>query len=186
MDPIETRRELPGDPSDDEARYIEAAVNGVLIGCLYAPNGNPQPGPKFDYKLAWLERLIAYARDLRDSGAPVALVGDYNVVPTDADIYSMRSWRTNALVQPEPRAAFVRLVAACWSDIIRERHPIEPMYTFWDYKRDAWPRDAGMRLDHLLLSEGLVARTTAAGVDRTVRGRENASDHAPAWVSLTD
>jgi exodeoxyribonuclease-3 len=130
--------------------------------------------------------LIAYAGDLRESGAPVALVGDYNVVPTDGDIYAMRSWRTNALVQPEPRAAFVRLVAAGWSDIIRERHPVDPMYTFWDYKRDAWPRDAGMRLDHLLLSVGLAARTTAAGVDRAVRGRENASDHAPAWVSLTD
>ncbi len=186
VDPIETRRELPGDPGDVEARYIEAAVNGVLIGCLYAPNGNPQPGPKFDYKLAWLERLIAYAADLRDSGAPVALVGDYNVVPTDGDIYAMRSWKTNALVQPEPRAAFSRLVTAGWCDIIRQRHPVEPMYTFWDYKRDAWPRDAGMRLDHLLLSANLVARTTAAGVDRAERGRENASDHAPAWVSLAD
>ena len=140
VDPIETRRNLPGDSADREARYIEAAVNGLLIGCLNLPNGNPQPGPKFAYKLDWFGRLIAYAEELKLSRAPVVLAGDYNVVPTDADIYAMRSWRTNALVQPEPRAAFARLVSSGWTDALRELHPDETMYTFWDYKRDAWSR----------------------------------------------
>ena len=185
-DPIETRRELPGNESDREARYIEAAVNGVLIGCLYLPNGNPQPGPKFTYKLAWFDRLFAYAAELERSGAPVVLAGDYNVVPTDADIYAMRSWRDNALVQPEPRAAYARLVASGWTDAVRTLHDTEPMYTFWDYKRDAWRRDAGMRIDHLLLSTALVTRLVDAGVDRDVRGRENASDHAPVWITLVN
>jgi exodeoxyribonuclease-3 len=186
VDPIETRRNLPGDSADREARYIEAAVNGVLIGCLYLPNGNPQPGPKFAYKLDWFQRLIAYAGELKLSRAPVVLAGDYNVVPTDADIYAMRSWRTNALVQPEPRAAFARLVSSGWTDALRELHPDETMYTFWDYMRDAWSRDAGMRLDHLLLSESIAKRLVAAGVDRNVRGLANASDHAPAWVEIRD
>ncbi len=183
-DPIETRRGLPGDAADREARYIEAAVNGVLIGCLYLPNGNPQPGPKFIYKLAWFERLIAHAASLARSGAPVVLAGDYNVVPTDGDIYALRSWLNNALVQPEPRAAFSRLLALGWTDVIRDRNPSTPCYTFWDYKRDAWNRDAGMRLDHLLISENLTGRVVEAGVERDVRGRENASDHAPAWIEL--
>ena len=175
---------MPGDASDVEARYIEAAVDGVLIGCLYLPNGNPQPGPRFTYKLAWFERLIAHAAELERSGVPVALVGDYNVVPTDADIYAMRSWKTNALVQPEPRAAFVRLVEAGWTDAVRHLHPAEPMYTFWDYLRDGWSRDAGMRIDHVLLSQSLTQRLVCADVDRDVRGIANASDHAPAWVEL--
>lgn len=184
VDPIETRRTLPGDPADREARYIEAAIQGVLIGCLYLPNGNPQPGPKFAYKLAWFERLIAHAADLQRSGAPVVLAGDYNVVPTDADIYATRSWGDNALVQPEPRAAFKRLISLGWTDAVRSLHPDEPSYTFWDYKRDAWRRDAGLRIDHLLISGSLSQRLHTAAVDREVRGFENASDHAPTWVEL--
>jgi exodeoxyribonuclease-3 len=186
VEPLETRRALPGDAGDREARYIEAAVNGVLIGCLYLPNGNPQPGPKFTYKLAWFERLIAHAADLDRSGAPVVLAGDYNVVPTDADIYAMRSWQTNALVQPEPRALFARLVQSGWTDALRELHPGESIYTYWDYMRDAWSRDAGMRIDHLMLGRYLAHRLVSSGVDRDVRSAENASDHAPAWIELAD
>ena len=182
--PIETRRDLPGDADDREARYIEAAVNGVLVGCLYLPNGNPQPGPKFAYKLAWFERLIEHARELYESGAPIVLAGDYNVIPTDADIYAMRSWRANALVQPEPRAAFARLVASGWTDALIAVHPEAPNYTFWDYKRDAWTRDAGMRIDHLLLSRPTAKRLSSAGIDRAIRALPNASDHAPAWIEI--
>ena len=184
--PIETRRSLPGDPGDKQCRYLEAAVQGVLIGCLYLPNGNPQPGPKFGYKLAWFERLIAHARGLRATGHPVVLAGDYNVVPTDLDVYNARSrtYATNALLQPEPRAAYQRLLAEGWLDAIRAHHPNEPMFTFWDYLRDAWPRNAGLRLDHLLLSESLAPRLEEAGVDTWVRGLPEASDHAPAWVTL--
>ena len=183
-EPMETRRELPGDPADREARYIEAAVNGVLVGCLYLPNGNPQPGPKFDYKLAWLARLLTYADELQAAGIPAVLTGDYNVVPTDADIYDMRSWKDNALVQPEPRALFALFADRGWTDAIRKLHPAEPMYTFWHYLRRRWERDAGMRLDHLLLSRSLSGRLDAAGVDRAVRAEPNASDHAPAWITL--
>jgi exodeoxyribonuclease-3 len=183
-DPIETRRGLPGDANDREARYLEAAVNGVLIGCLYLPNGNPQPGPKFDYKLAWFARLLTYASELDAAGVPVILAGDFNVVPTDADIYAMRSWKDNALVQPEPRALFALLVERGWTDALRQLHPNEPMYTFWHYLRNAWDRDAGMRLDHLLLNGVVAERLEDAGVDRFVRGDANASDHAPAWIRL--
>ncbi|GAC1543971.1 MAG: exodeoxyribonuclease III [Vulcanimicrobiaceae bacterium] len=183
-EPVETRRSLPGDARDLEARYIEAAVNGILIGCLYLPNGNPQPGSKFTYKLAWFERFIAHATELHTSGVPVVLAGDYNVVPTDADIYAMRSWRTNALVQPEPREAFARLLGLGWTDAVRSLHPDEIVYTFWDYMRNAWSRDAGMRLDHLLVSRSLVKRLEDAGVDRDVRGLQNASDHAPTWATF--
>jgi exodeoxyribonuclease III len=186
-DPVVTRRELPGDPDDHQSRYIEAAVRGVLIGCLYAPNGNPQPGPKFTYKLAWLRRLAAHARTLYACGAPVALVGDYNVVPTDRDIYPTRSYAKDALLQPQSRAAFKKLLDQGWTDAIRSLHPdaaAEPMYTFWDYMRNRWPRDAGLRIDHLLLNPELVARLVGAGVDRAVRGEPNASDHAPAWILL--
>jgi exodeoxyribonuclease III len=182
--PILTRDELPGDPDDMQSRYIEAAVNGVLIACIYLPNGNPQPGPKFDYKLAWFERLIAHAAELRAMGVPAVLAGDYNVVPTDRDIYPTKSWAKDALLQPESRAAFRRLLEEGWTDAIRTLHPLEPMYTFWDYKRNRWPRDAGLRIDHLLLGLPLVPRLAAAGVDREVRGREGASDHAPAWITL--
>ena len=184
--PIETRRALPGDDGDREARYLEAAVNGVLVGCLYLPNGNPQPGPKFAYKLAWFERLIAHAAELVALDAPVILAGDYNVVPTDADIYALRSWRDNALVQPAPRAAYARLLDQGWTDCLRSLHPGEPSYTFWHYLRDAWSRDAGMRLDHVLVNAKLRDRVVRAEVDRAVRAADGASDHAPVWIELTD
>lgn len=185
-EPVVTRTELPGDPADAQSRYLEAAVNGILIGCLYAPNGNPQPGPKFVYKLNWLERLAQHAATLYRSGVPVVLAGDYNVVPTDQDIYATKSWARDALVQPESRAAFRKILDQGWLDAIRVLHPREPMYTFWDYMRNRWQRDAGLRLDHLLLSAELTPRLVDAGVDRAVRGRENASDHAPAWIILRE
>ena len=185
-EPIVTRTELPGDPADREARYIEAAVNGILVASLYAPNGNPQPGPKFSYKLAWLERLLRHAAELRAAGVPVVLAGDYNVVPTEQDIYPSRSYANNALVQPESRALFRRILDAGWLDAIRVLYPQAPMYTFWDYMRDRWPRDAGLRLDHLLLSPQAAQRLADAGVDREIRGTEGASDHAPAWVVLRE
>lgn len=183
-DPIVTRTSLPGDPADDQSRYIEAAVNGVLMASLYAPNGNPQPGPKFTYKLAWMKRLAKHAAELYASGAPVVLAGDYNVVPTDRDIYVTKSYEKNALVQPQSRAQFQTLLDQGWTDAIRTLHPETPMYTFWDYMRNRWPRDAGLRLDHFLLSPAAAKRLVAAGVDRDVRGRANASDHAPAWIEL--
>jgi exodeoxyribonuclease-3 len=183
-EPVLTRKELPGDSGDTQSRYIEAAVNGVLVACLYLPNGNPQPGPKFDYKLAWFDRLIAHAADLLETGAPVALVGDYNVVPTDADIYPTTSWKDDALLQPAPRAAFLRLLEQGWTDAIRKLHPKVAIYTFWDYKRRRWERDAGLRIDHILLSPDLARRLKKAGVDREVRGEEGASDHAPVWAIL--
>ena len=184
-EPIVTQTELPGDPKDDQSRYIEAAVNGVIVTSLYAPNGNPQPGPKFAYKLKWTERLIRHAAELHAANVPVVLAGDYNIVPTDGDIYPTKSYADNALVQPEPRAQFQRLLDQGWVDAIRALHT-DPMYTFWDYLRNRWPRDAGLRLDHLLLSPEAVKRLTSAGVDKTVRGHEGASDHAPAWIILND
>ncbi|MDB5570391.1 MAG: Exodeoxyribonuclease [Hyphomicrobiales bacterium] len=183
-EPILTRARLPGEPDDAQARYVEAAVNGLLIGCLYLPNGNPQPGPKFDYKLRWFKRLAAHAKTLLASGAPVVLAGDYNVVPTDADIYPTTSWTNDALLQPRSRAAYRRLLDQGWTDALRRLHPDHPPYTFWDYKRDRWRRDAGLRIDHLLLSRDLAGRLVAGGVDKQVRGREGASDHAPAWIEL--
>jgi exodeoxyribonuclease-3 len=183
-EPILVRDELPGDPEDTQSRYIEAAVGGVLIACIYLPNGNPQPGPKFDYKLAWFERLIAHAAELHGAGVPAVLAGDYNVVPTDLDIYPTKSWANDALLQPESRAAFRRLRDQGWTDAIRALHPSAPMYTFWDYKRNRWQRNAGLRLDHLLLSPPLATRLVEAGVDRDVRGQIGASDHAPAWIVL--
>lgn len=182
--PILTRSRLPGDPDDAQARYVEAAVGGVLIGCLYLPNGNPQPGPKFDYKLAWFERLIRHAETLLATGAPVILAGDFNVVPAAQDIYPTRSLDDNALVQPASRGAFQRLLAQGWTDAVRAIHPVGPLWTFWDYKRERWPMDKGMRLDHLLVSPDLALRLEDAGVDRWVRGLEGASDHAPAWLRL--
>jgi exodeoxyribonuclease III len=182
--PVETRRRLPGDDKDVQARYIEAAVQGVIVGCLYLPNGNPWPGPKFGYKLAWFERFLVHAQALHDSGHPVILAGDYNVVPTDFDIYNPRSWLKNALLQPESRALYQRLLAQGWQDAIRARHPDERVYTFWHYLRDSWPRNAGLRLDHLLLSPSLQPRLLEAGVDTWPRGLPDSSDHAPAWVTL--
>lgn len=184
-EPVLTRRRLPSDRSDVQSRYIEAAVEGVLVGCIYLPNGNPQPGLKFRYKLAWFERLITHAAELRAAELPVVLAGDYNVVPTDADIYPSKSWTKNALVQPESRHAFRRLLAQGWIDAIRARHPVGPVYTFWDYKRERWARDAGLRIDHILLSATLAERLIDAGVDRDIRGEASASDHAPAWVVLS-
>jgi exodeoxyribonuclease-3 len=185
-EPIVTRRELPGDPDDRQARYIEAAVNGVIVTSLYAPNGNPQPGPKFDYKLAWMERLLAHAKELYAAGVPVVLAGDYNVVPTDRDIYAVRSYADDALLQPAPRAQFQKLLRQGWRDAIRALHPDAALYTYWSYLRNRWPRDAGLRIDHLLLSALAAKRLAAAGVDREVRGEAGASDHAPAWVELKE
>ncbi|WP_338700178.1 exodeoxyribonuclease III [Bradyrhizobium sp. 26S5] len=183
-EPVLIRTALPGDRDDREARYIEAAVRGIVVTSLYLPNGNPQPGPKFDYKLAWFRRLRAHAAKLLKQDVPVVLAGDYNVAPTPLDIYPTRSWDKDALIQPKSRAAFKALVDQGWCDAIRTLHPDDQMFTFWDYKRNRWPRDAGLRLDHLLLSPQVAPRLAKAGVDRDIRGEEGASDHAPAWVVL--
>ncbi|CAN7561600.1 exodeoxyribonuclease III [Pararhizobium sp. LjRoot255] len=183
-EPVVTRTELPGAPSDTQSRYVEAAVNGILIASLYAPNGNPQPGPKFDYKLAWHDRLALHAATLFATGVPVVLAGDYNVVPEPRDIYPTRSYDDNALIQPESRAAFRRLLDQGWLDALRKVHPDGAIYTFWDYRRNRWQRDAGLRLDHILLSPKLTRRLGNAGVDRDIRGLDGASDHAPAWIIL--
>ena len=184
-EPVETRRGLPGDDADGQSRYIEAAVGGILVAALYLPNGNPQPGPKFDYKLRWFDRLIAYASELNKTGLPVVLAGDYNVIPTDADVYKPERWIDDALMQPESRAAYRKLLRQGWTDAIRKLHPTETIYTFWDYWRNAWARNAGLRIDHILLSPAAAPLLKSAGVDREVRGREGASDHAPAWVKLS-
>lgn len=185
-EPVLTRNELPGDSADKQARYIEAAVNGVLIASLYAPNGNPQPGPKFAYKLAWTERLLSHAAELFETGLPVVLAGDYNIVPEPRDMYDTTSYRDNALIQPASRALFSQLLEQGWTDAIRTLYPTETVYTFWDYMRNRWPRNAGLRLDHLLLSQDLSKQLTSGGVDRDVRGRPGASDHAPTWIVLDD
>jgi exodeoxyribonuclease-3 len=182
--PVEVGRGLAGDPEDAQSRYIEAAVNGVLVAGLYLPNGNPAPGPKFDYKLAWFERLIIRAADLIESGEKVVLAGDFNVIPTELDAYKPERWVTDALFRPETREAFQRLLAQGWTDALRTMHPGETIYTFWDYFRNAYGRDAGLRIDHLLLSPSLAPALKAAGVDRDVRGREKPSDHAPTWIEL--
>ena len=183
-EPIVTRTQLPGERADAESRYIEAAVRGVLVASLYAPNGNPQPGPKFAYKLAWMNRLAAHAHELYGADVPVVLAGDYNVVPTDRDIYPTTSYAKDALLQPETRALFRGILDQGWVDAIRALHPDVQMYTFWDYMRNRWQRDAGLRIDHLLLSAQAAKRLLAAGIDRKIRGNEGASDHAPAWVEL--
>lgn len=184
VDPVESRRVLRGDPADAQGRYIEALAHGVLVGCLYLPNGNPRPGPKFDYKLAWFDRLLRHAQALHDSGHPVLLAGDYNVVPTDDDIYRTGSWLKDALLQPEVRARYRALLDQGWLDALRDVHPDARVYTFWDYFRRHWETDSGLRIDHLLLGPVLAPRLRDAGVDRWVRGLDKASDHAPTWVVL--
>ena len=182
--PVEIRRELPGDSADDHSRYLEAAVDGLVVACLYLPNGNPQPGPKFDYKLAWFDRLIEHAKSLFASEHRVVMAGDYNVVPTDFDIYNPKSWRKDALLQPESRERYQQLLAQGWVDSIRHLHPDAAVYTFWDYFRQHWQRNSGLRIDHLLLNASLAPSLVAAGVDAWVRGEEGASDHAPTWIEL--
>ena len=182
--PEEVTRVLPGDPEDNHSRYIEAAVNGILICCLYLPNGNPAPGPKYDYKLRWFERLTARAAGLLASGRTVVMAGDFNVIPTELDAYKPERWVDDALFRPEVRQAFKTLVAQGWTDAIRKLYPTETVYTFWDYFRGAYTRNAGLRIDHFLLSPHLSGSLTAAGVDRNVRGWEKTSDHAPVWINL--
>jgi len=182
----ETRRGLPGDPDDTHSRYIEAAINGIIIAGLYLPNGNPRPGPKFDYKLRWFDRLIEHAASLLATGLPVIIAGDFNVMPTELDVYKPERWLEDALFAPEVRAAYFRLLDQGWTDALRALHPGETIYTFWDYFRNAYARDAGLRIDHLLLSPAIADRLTAAQVDSHVRGWEKTSDHAPVWIELAD
>jgi exodeoxyribonuclease III len=184
--PHETRRGLPGDPDDVHSRYIEAAVSGIVIGGLYLPNGNPRPGPKFEYKLGWFERLITHAAELIGSGLPVILAGDFNVMPTELDVYKPERWLDDALFAPEVRAAYARLLKQGWTDALRTMHPDEIIYTFWDYFRNAFARNAGLRIDHLLLSPALAGRLVAAEVDKDVRSWDKTSDHAPVWIELAD
>jgi exodeoxyribonuclease III len=185
-DLAERRRGLPGDPDDTHSRYLEASVHGLIVASIYLPNGNPQPGPKFDYKLAWFERLIEHAASLVDSAEPVLLIGDYNVVASDGkgDIYSPASWKNDALLQPETRSAYRRMLEQGWTDSIAALHPGQPIYTFWDFFRNRFARDAGLRIDHLLLNAPASARLRQSGVDKAVRGRDKPSDHAPAWVVI--
>jgi exodeoxyribonuclease III len=183
--PTEIRRGLPGDPDDVQSRYIEAVVDGIVIGCLYLPNGNPAPGPKLEFKLSWFDRLTKHAAELIASGDAVVLAGDYNVMPTDLDVYKPERWVDDALFRPEVRDAFHRLVGQGWTDALRALHPNERIYTFWDYFRNAYARDAGLRIDHLLLSPAIAERLREAGVDRHVRGRAKTSDHAPTWIRLS-
>ena len=183
-EPVETRRGLPNDPDPSHSRYIEAAVCGLLIGNLYLPNGNPWPGPKFDYKLAWMDRLHEHASGLLDSGLPAMLIGDFNVIPTEQDVYKPERWKKDALFSPEARAKFHELVGQGWTDALRHLHPDERIYTFWHYWRNAFERDAGIRIDHALLSPALAPKLRSVGVDRTPRGWEKTSDHAPMWIEL--
>ncbi|MGV3530298.1 MAG: exodeoxyribonuclease III [Flavisolibacter sp.] len=185
-EPKERRRVLPGDAEDEHSRYIEAEVNGIIIGCLYLPNGNPAPGPKFDYKLSWFERLTKHAAELMAGGQPVILTGDYNVMPTDLDVYKPERWVNDALFRPESKAAFHKLMEQGWTDAVRKLYPDEKIYTFWDYFRNAFGRDAGLRIDHFLLSPAIAPRLKAAAVDKEVRGWEKTSDHAPVWIELKD
>ena len=182
--PVETRRALPDDPNLEQSRYLEAAVCGILIGNLYAPNGNPKPGPKFDYKLAWMDRLHEHAQQLFDHGVPALLIGDYNVIPTDLDVYKPERWTKDALFAPEAREKFAALVAQGWTDALRHLNSGERIYTFWHYWRNSFERDAGIRIDHALLSPALAKSLKAAGVDRTARGWEKTSDHAPLWIEI--
>lgn len=185
-EPQEIRRVLPGDPEDVHSRYIEADVGAAIVGCLYAPNGNPAPGPRFDYKLGWMARLAAHAGELVHAGRPVVLAGDYNVIPTPRDVYKPERWTRDALFLPETREAYAQLLAQGWTDALRHLHPTDTIYTFWDYFRNSFERDAGIRIDHLLLNAVAADRLTAAGVDSHVRGWVRPSDHAPTWVELAD
>lgn len=182
--PEEVRRVLPGDDEDSHSRYIEAIVNGITIGCLYLPNGNPAPGPKLEYKMRWMERLTSHAADLIQSGKPVILTGDYNVIPTENDVYKPERWVEDALFLPEVRAAFSGILSQGWTDAIRKLYPDETVYTYWDYFRNAYARNAGLRIDHFLLSPPLKSKLLSAGVDRNVRGWEKTSDHAPVWIEI--
>jgi exodeoxyribonuclease-3 len=184
--PEEVRRALPGDPDDTHSRYIEAMVNDILVGCLYLPNGNPAPGPKFDYKLKWFDRLIAHAEQLITFKTPVVLVGDYNVMPTELDVYKPERWVDDALFRPEVREAFAKLLSQGWTDALRKLYPNETIYTFWDYFRNAYGRNAGLRIDHFLLNKKLAKSLVGAGVDKHVRGWEKTSDHAPVWIEVED
>lgn len=186
LEAVEVRRVMPGDPEDIQSRYIEAVVNGIIVGCLYLPNGNPTPGPKFDYKMKWFERFTAHAASLIESGKPVVLTGDYNVMPTEQDVYKPERWVDDALFKPEVREAFKNLVSQGWTDAIRKLYPTETIYTFWDYFRDAYSRNAGLRIDHFLLSPQIENRLLSAGVDKHIRGWEKSSDHAPVWIELKD
>jgi exodeoxyribonuclease III len=184
LDPVETQRGLPGDPDDLHSRYIEATIGELIVGCLYLPNGNPAPGPKFDYKLRWFERFSEHAKVLVSKRSPVILAGDYNVMPTELDVYKPERWVDDALFRPEVRAAYHRLLSQGWTDALRTLHPGEKIYTFWDYFRNAYGRDAGLRIDHLLLNPAMAPRLRAAQVDRQVRGWEKSSDHAPTWIEV--
>jgi exodeoxyribonuclease-3 len=184
--PVEAARGLPGDPDDAQSRYIEGTVGGARVGCLYLPNGNPAPGPKFDYKLRWFDRLAAHAAGLAASPEPVILAGDYNVIPEELDVYRPEDWAHDALFRPEAREAYRRLLGQGWTDAVRHLHPADRVYTFWEYMRGAWRRNAGLRIDHLLLNPAAAQRLAAVGVDRDVRGWDRTSDHAPTWIELRD
>jgi exodeoxyribonuclease-3 len=182
----EARRGLPGDRADDQSRYLEAAINGVIVACLYLPNGNPRPGPKFEFKLRWFERLARHAQSLRDAGVPVVIAGDFNVMPTELDVYKPERWLDDALFAPEVRRAYADLLEQGWTDALRSRHPGERIYTFWKYFRGAFERDAGLRIDHILLSPDLAPRLVDARVEKRVRAWEKTSDHAPVWIELSN
>lgn len=183
-DPVERHRGLGGEPEDEHSRYIEAEVDGVVVASIYLPNGNPVPGPKFDYKLRWIDRLRTHAAGLLREERPVVLAGDYNVIPNDDDVFSVRAMSEDALMQPESRQGYRALLAQGWTDALRTRFPAGGIWTFWDYQAGAWQRDAGFRIDHLLMSPIAADRFVDAGVDKEYRGREKASDHAPTWVRL--
>lgn len=186
LKPEEVGRGLPGDPNDEQSRYLEVKVKDVLVVCLYAPNGNPAPGPKFDYKMAWLDRLILKTKKLAKAKQPVVIAGDYNIVPTELDAYKPERWVKDAVFFPEAREAYQRLLKQGWTDAIRELYPDEKLFTYWDYFRNAFGRDAGIRMDHLLLNGSLKDRLKAGGVHRDVRGWPKTSDHAPAWIKIAD
>ncbi len=184
VEPVEMQRGLPGDDGDEQARYLEAEVNGVRVCNLYLPNGNPQPGPKFDYKLAWMERLRARCREHLAAEIPAVVLGDFNVIPEDKDVWATRAMQDDALMQPESRDAYARMLGDGWTDALDTLNPVGGVWTYWDYQAGAWPRDHGFRIDHMLLSPDCADRLVAAGVDKEYRGREKASDHAPVWVEL--